>query len=81
MNRPYRSYRSHNEDDSHQHHMSEEQRAELRDIFAALAMQSLIDANRKNINATPKWVSEQSYKYADAMLEVRNAPVSEKPID
>jgi hypothetical protein len=45
------------------HHDAE---AELRDIFAALAMQSLIDAA-----VTPKWVANQAYKYADAMLEIR----------
>ena len=78
MNRPYRRYdKSYNEDDSHQHHMSEEQRAELRDIFAALAMQSLMNQG----TPVPKWVAAQAYIYADAMLEARNAPVSEKPID
>ena len=41
---------------------------ELRDIFAALAMQTLIDER-----ATPKWVATQAYKYADAMLEVRDS--------
>lgn len=80
MNRPYRSYRSHNEDDSHQHHMSEEQRAELRDIFAALAMQSFI-AKDLTPSGAPDWVALQAYKYADMMLEARNTPVSEKPID
>ena len=80
MNRPYRSYRSHNEDDSHQHHMSEEQRAELRDIFAAVAMHGFI-AKDKTPSGAPDWVAHQAYKYADMMLEVRNAPVSKKPID
>ena len=79
MSRPYRRYdKSHSEDDHyHNHHyMSDEQRAELRDIFAALAMQTLIKQD-----TSVKWVSEQSYKYADAMLEARNSSVSEKPID
>ncbi|NBU98223.1 MAG: hypothetical protein EBS19_08440 [Spirochaetia bacterium] len=79
MSRPYRRYdKSHSEDDHyHSHHyMSDEQRAELRDIFAALAMQTLIKQD-----TSVKWVSEQSYKYADAMLEARNSSVSEKPID
>ena len=40
---------------------------ELRDIFAAVAMQGLIDGE-----VTPKWVATQAYKYADAMLEARN---------
>ena len=39
---------------------------DIRDIFAALAMQSLIDGE-----ATPKWVANKAYQYADAMLEVR----------
>ena len=41
---------------------------ELRDIFAALAMQTLIEPN-----ATPKWVAHQAYKYADAMLDERDS--------
>lgn len=41
--------------------------SELRDIFAALAMQTLIDGQ-----ATPKWVATQAYRYADAMLDVRD---------
>lgn len=40
---------------------------ELRDIFAALAMQTLIDGT-----VTPKWVATQAYRYADAMLDVRD---------
>ena len=40
---------------------------DIRDIFAALAMQSLM----KQDAATPKWVAHQAYKYADALLEVR----------
>ena len=39
---------------------------ELRDIFAALAMQTLIDGR-----VTPKWVATQAYRYADAMLDAR----------
>ena len=41
---------------------------ELRDILAALAMQSLI----KQDAATHKWVAHQAYKYADAMLDERD---------
>ena len=44
-----------------------DQNGDLRDIFAALAMQSLM----KQDAATPKWVAHQAYKYADAMLEAR----------
>ena len=40
----------------------------LRDIFAALAMQTLIDTS-----VTPKWVAHQAYKYADAMLDERDS--------
>ena len=40
---------------------------ELRDIIAALAMQTLIDNQ-----ATPKWVATQAYRYADAMLDARD---------
>ena len=80
MSRPYRRYdKSHSEDDHyHSHHyMSDEQRAELRDIFSALAMQSLMNQG----TPVPKWVAAQAYIYADAMLEARNSSVSEKPID
>ena len=41
---------------------------ELRDIFAALAMQVLMNQDA----ATPKWVAHQAYKYADAMLDERD---------
>ena len=41
---------------------------ELRDIFAALAMQALINQEA----ATPKWVAHQAYKYADALLDERD---------
>lgn len=43
-----------------------ERNEELRDIFAALAMQTLIDGT-----VTPKWVATQAYRFADAMLDVR----------
>jgi len=41
---------------------------ELRDIFAALAMQSLIGQEA----ATHQWVAHQAYKYADYMLDQRD---------
>lgn len=41
---------------------------ELRDIFAALAMQALVNQEA----ATPKWVAHQAYKYADALLDERD---------
>ena len=44
-----------------------DQNGDIRDIFAVMAMQSLM----KQDAATPKWVAHQAYKYADAMLEVR----------
>jgi hypothetical protein len=44
-----------------------DQNGDLRDIFAALAMQSLINQDA----ATHTWVAHQAYKYADAMLDVR----------
>jgi len=46
---------------------------ELRDIFAALAMQTLINQEA----ATPKWVAHQAYKYADAMLIERMSTLEE----
>jgi hypothetical protein len=49
----------------HQHQF--DQNGDLRDIFAALAMQGLMTQDA----ATPTWVAHQAYKYADAMLEVR----------
>ena len=48
------------------HHNHFDQNGDIRDIFAALAMQTLIDGE-----ATPKWVANKAYQYADAMLEVR----------
>ena len=45
-----------------------ERTEELRDIFAALAMQALINQEA----ATPKWVAHQAYKYADALLDERD---------
>jgi hypothetical protein len=51
------------------HHNHFDQNGDLRDIFAAMAMQSLM----KQDVATPIWVAHQAYKYADAMLDVRDA--------
>ena len=45
-----------------------DQRAELRDIFAGLAMQSLMTQG----TPVPKWVAAQAYRYADAMLDTRD---------
>jgi len=41
---------------------------DLRDIFAALAMQALINQEA----ATHQWVAHQAYKYADYMLDERD---------
>ena len=46
-----------------------DQHSELRDIFAALAMQSLMNQG----TPVPKWVAAQAYRYADAMLDARDA--------
>jgi len=40
---------------------------DIRDIFAAMAMQGLMNQDA----ATPAWVATQAYRYADAMLAVR----------
>jgi len=45
---------------------------ELRDIFAALAMQALIK-EAYGSGVTNKWVVHQAYKYADAMLDERDS--------
>jgi hypothetical protein len=45
-----------------------DERGELRDIFAAVAMLGLMQQDA----ATPKWVAHQAYRYADAMLDVRD---------
>ena len=50
----------------HRNHF--ESNGDLRDIFAAAAMISLM----KQDAATPKWVAHQAYKYADAMLDARD---------
>jgi hypothetical protein len=44
-----------------------DQNGDLRDIFAAVAMIGLMNDK----TATPKWVATQAYRYADAMLDVR----------
>jgi hypothetical protein len=49
----------------HRNHF--DQNGDIRDIFAAVAMIGLMNDK----TATPKWVANQAYKYADAMLEVR----------
>ena len=54
----------------HRNHF--DQNGDLRDIFAALAMQALIkEAHGSGV--TNKWVATQAYRYADAMLDVRDA--------
>ena len=45
-----------------------DQRGELRDLFAAMAMHKLIDGS-----ATPIWVANRAYEYADTMLDQRDA--------
>ena len=45
----------------------QESDSELRDIFAALAMQALINQP----TASHQWVAHQAYKYADYMLDER----------
>jgi len=48
-------------------------RGELRDIFAGLAMQALIGkTDDMSKTATYKWISNQAYKFADAMLDQRD---------
>jgi len=49
-------------------HFKPSDEGELRDIFAALAMQALMNQPA----ATHKWVAHQAYKYADYMLDERN---------
>ena len=49
------------------HRKDLDQNGDLRDIFAALAMQSLMNQG----TPVPKWVAAQAYRYADAMLDVR----------
>ena len=50
------------------HHKDTDERGELRDLFAALAMQSLMTQG----TPVPKWVAAQAYRYADAMLDTRD---------
>ena len=49
-----------------------DQNGDLRDIFAALAMQALIK-EAYGSGVTNKWVAVQAYRYADAMLDQRDA--------
>jgi hypothetical protein len=50
-------------------------RAELRDLMAMAAMHKLIDGS-----ATPIWVANRAYEYADVMLDVRDAVSDNKEI-
>ncbi len=50
-------------------------RAELRDLMAIAAMHKLIDGS-----ATPLWVANRAYEYADTMLDVRDAVSDNKEI-
>ena len=50
----------------HRNHF--DQNGDIRDIFAALAMQSLMNQG----TPVPKWVAAQAYRYADAMLDARD---------
>ena len=52
-----------------------DQRGELRDLMAIAAMHKLIDGN-----ATPLWVANRAYEYADTMLDVRDAVSDNKEI-
>jgi len=45
--------------------------SELRDIFAALAMQALIK-EAYGSGVTNRWVAHNAYKYADIMLDERD---------
>ncbi len=53
-----------------------DQNGDLRDIFAAVAMIGLMNDQ----TATPAWVATQAYKYADAMLDVRDEVSDNKEI-
>ena len=46
-----------------------DQNGDIRDIFAAMAMLGLMQQNNPPV---PKWVAAQAYRYADAMLDVRD---------
>ena len=52
-----------------------DQRGELRDLMAIAAMHKLIDGN-----ATPLWVANRAYEYADTMLDVRDTVSDTKEI-
>jgi len=56
-----------------------DQNGDIRDIFAALAMQTLIK-EAYGSGVTIKWVTNQAYKYADAMLEQREEVSDNKEI-
>ena len=54
-----------------------DQNGDLRDIFAAVAMLGLMQQSNPPV---PKWVAAQAYKYADAMLDVRDEVSDTKEI-
>ena len=51
--------------------------SELRDIFAALAMQALIK-EAYGSGVTNRWVAHNAYKYADAKLDERDSVTDNK---
>lgn len=44
---------------------------ELRDFFAAAAMAGLLAHGAPKLANADQWLAESSYRYADALLEVR----------
>ena len=52
-----------------------DQRGELRDLMAIAAMHKLIDGS-----ATPIWVANRAYEYADVMLAQRDIVSDNKEI-
>ena len=58
-------------------HNQFDQNGDLRDIFAAVAMLGLMQQSNPPV---PKWVAAQAYKYADAMLDVRDEVSDTKEI-
>lgn len=58
---------------SHDAHVDADHGMELRDYFAAKAMQALIPAHHQNPYTFAELVAEKAYEYADAMLKEREA--------
>lgn len=49
------------------------ERGDLRELFAAHALQGMLSHCTTNLTSSPTWFAKQAFAQADAMLEARKA--------